>query len=281
MEAGATDAAQGMSRFRGRVALITGASRGMGRAVALRLASEGADLLVAYKKEEGSAEEVVRRAEGLGRRAVAVRADLEAAADVAEMFEAARARFGRLDIFVASAAATAFRPLLEVKDYNVTRTFAITVTAFVLAAQQAAALMREGFGRIVAVSGIDSSGVMPGHGALGAAKAAVETLVRYLACELGGRGITVNGVSPGVVDTDSYRLYLARGLGVDPAAGEARLAALTPRGRLGRPEDVAALVAFLCSEEADFLTGQTIMLDGGLTLLSPLGMLRPGPAGSA
>lgn len=261
-----------MSRFGGRVALITGASRGTGRAIALRLASEGADLVVAYKKEQALAEEVVESAVKLGRGAVATRVDLERSDDIGEMFETARARFGRLDIFVANAAATAFRPLMEVKDYNVTRTFQISVTAFVLAAQRAAALMGEGFGRIVAVSGFDSTEVIPGHGALGAAKAAMEALVRYLACELGPRGITVNGVSPGLIGTDSYRFYLAKGLGVNLAETEARLTSLTPRRRLGRPEDVANLVAFLCSEEADFLTGQTVILDGGLTLLSPLGM---------
>ncbi|MBI4588889.1 MAG: SDR family oxidoreductase [Candidatus Rokubacteria bacterium] len=258
-------------RFEGRVALITGASRGAGRAIALRLASEGADLVVTYKKEQGLAEEVVEAATGLGRRAVAVPADLELSGDVAQMFEVARARFARLDIFVANAAATAFRPLLEVKDYNVTRTFAITVTAFVLAAQRAAALMGDGFGRIVAVSGIDSVGVMPGHGVLGAAKAAMEMLVRYLAWELGPRGITVNGVCPGLIETDSYRMYVHQGLGVDPAEAQARLIALTPRRRLGSPEDVASLVAFLCSPEGDFLTGQTVILDGGFSLLSPLG----------
>lgn len=262
-----------MDRFRGRVGLITGASRGMGRAIALRLASDGADLVVTYRKEQKLAEEVVAATTALGRRAMAVRADLERSEDVKEMFELTRARFGRLDIFVANAAATAFRPLMDVRDYNVTRTFAITVTAFVVAAQQAAALMGEGFGRIVAVSGIDVGDVMPGHGALGAAKAAMEMLVRHLAYELGPRGITVNGVSPGIFDTDSYRKYMARALGVEPAAAGTRLAAHTPRRRLGRPEDVANLVAFLCSGEADFLTGQTIVLDGGLSLLSPLAML--------
>lgn len=260
-------------RLLGRVGLITGASRGTGRAIARRLASDGADLVVAYKKEQELAEEVVEAVTALGRRAVAVQADLERPEDISGMFERARAEFGRLDIFVANAAATAFRPLMEVKDYNVTRTFAITVTAFVLAAQEAAALMREGFGRIVAVSGIDASAVLPGHGTLGAAKTAMETLVRYLAYELGPRGITVNGVSPGLIETESYRMYLGEGLGVDPGGAGARLVSLTPRRRLGRPEDVANLVAFLCSEEADFLTGQTVVLDGGLTLLSPVGTL--------
>jgi enoyl-[acyl-carrier protein] reductase III len=267
-------------RLEGRVALVTGGSRGIGRAVALRLAAEGADLVVAFKREQERAAEVVEAATALGRKALAVAADLERPEDVERMVEAARARFSRLHVLVASAAATAFRPLVEARDYNVERTFAITVTAFVLASQRAAALMQDGFGRIVAISGIDAPGVMPGHGALGAAKAAMETLVRYLAWELGPRGITVNAVSPGPVDTDSYRMYVEQGLGVPAREAEARLAALTPRRRLGRPEDVAGVVAFLCSPEADFLTGQTLVLDGGLTLLSPLGTLGPEPPGA-
>ena len=260
----------GADKLAGRVALVTGGSRGIGRAIALRLAAEGAHLVVTYRQNRALAEEVVVAAEALGRHAIATKADLMRKGDIGEMFGAVRANFGRLDIFVANAAATAFRPLLEQKDYNVERTFAITVTAFILAAQQAVPLMTNGPGRIIAVSGIDSVGVLAGHGVLGAAKAAMEMLVRYLACELGPRGITVNAVCPGVIETDSSRLYFERGLGTGLADAAARLIELTPVRRLGRPEDVAALVAFICSDEADFLTGQTIVLDGGLHLLSPM-----------
>ena len=115
---------------------------------------------------------------------------------------------------------------------------------------------------------------MAGHGLLGAAKAAVESLVRALALELGPRGITVNGVSPGFVDTDSSRLYVERGLGQDYERAVARVVAATPVRRTGTVEDVASLVAFLSGDEAGFLTGQTIVLDGGLTIVSPLGRLH-------
>ena len=183
--------------------------------------------------------------------------------------------FGRLDILVANAAATAFRPLLEQKPHNMRKTFAISVESFIAAAQAAAPLMKDG-GRIVVVSGIDSHQAMTGHGVLGAAKAAMESLVRSLALELGPRGITVNAVSPGLLDTASSRLYFERGLGVRWDEASSRIVAATPVRRLGTVEDVASLVAYLAGDSAGFLTGQTILLDGGLTMTSPLERLVDG-----
>jgi enoyl-[acyl-carrier protein] reductase III len=145
--------------------------------------------------------------------------------------------------------------------------------------QAAVPLMRGRAGRIVAISGIDSFQAMTGHGVLGAAKAGVESLIRSLALELGPLGITVNGVNPGFVGTDSSRLYLERGLGLDYEAAVDRLARQTPVGRVGTVEDVAGLVLYLASDEASFLTGQTVVIDGGLTIVSPLDSLAHGPRG--
>ena len=146
--------------------------------------------------------------------------------------------FGRLDILVASAAATAFRPMLEQKAHNVRLTFAITVESFIALVQAAVPLMRGRPGRVVAISGIDSFQAMAGHGVLGSAKAAMESLVRAFALELGPEGITVNGVNPGFIGTDSSRLYVEQGLGSDYEAAVARLEAATPvrraRHRRGR-----------------------------------------------
>jgi len=260
----------------GRVALITGGTRGVGRAIALRLAADGADCAITYRTRSGLADEVVAAIEKLGRRALALPLALDEPDQVPDVVAKVGETFGRLDVLVASAAATAFRPMLEQKPHNVEKTFAISVASFVAAVQRAAPSMGEG-GRIVVVSGIDSHQAMPGHGVLGAAKAAMESLVRSLALELGPRGITVNAVSPGLLDTDSSRLYLERGLGVTWDQAASRIAAATPVRRLGTADDVASLVAYLASDAAGFLTGQTILLDGGLTIVSPLQRLTENP----
>lgn len=188
-----------------KVVLITGGTRGVGRATALRLAASGATVLANYRRDQASAEETVAAIAAAGGTAVAIAADLESGDDISAMFAQVAERYGRLDVFIANAAATSFRPLLETRDHHVSRTFGITISAFLRCVREAAPFMAHG-GSIVAVSGIDSIRVMDGHGTLGAAKAAMETLVKYLAVELAPR-IRVNGVNPGYVETDSARMY--------------------------------------------------------------------------
>ncbi len=265
------------SSLAGRVAVVTGGSRGIGRGVVLRLARDGADCVITYRRNEAAAEETVRAVEALGRRAHAERLELAEPEQVGPLFERVAARFGRVDVLVANAAATAFRPLLEQKPHNIRRTFAISVDAFVAMAQAAVPLMKGRPGRIVLISGIDSFQAMGGHGVLGAAKAAAESLVRGMALELGPLGITVNAVTPGFIDTDSSTYYVTEGLGLDYARATERLLAATPVGRHGTPEDVAALVSYLVSDAAAFLTGQCVVIDGGLTITSPLTRMADGP----
>ena len=254
----------------GRVAVISGGSRGIGRGIALHLAHAGADCAITYRRNEAAAAEVVAALRGLGRRAHAERLDLAESEQVGPAFERIAATLGRVDVLVANAAATAFRPLLEQKPHNVRRTFAISVDSFVAMAQAAVPLMAGRPGRIVLISGIDSFQAMGGHGVLGAAKAAAEGLVRGLALELGPLGITVNAVAPGFIATDSSTYYVTEGLGVDYQRATARLLAAIPVRRHGTVEDVAALVGYLVSDAASFLTGQCIVLDGGLTIASPM-----------
>ncbi|MBI2013933.1 MAG: SDR family oxidoreductase [Candidatus Rokubacteria bacterium] len=248
----------------------------MGRAIALRLARDGADCVVMYRRNHERAGEVVGEVERLGRRALALPVELGEPAQVAPAFARVGEAFGRVDIVVANAAATAFKPMLEQKAHNVQRTFAISVESFVAAVQAAVPLMRGRPGRIVAVSGVDSFQAMAGHGVLGAAKAALESLVRALAMELGPLGITVNGVNPGLVETDSAQMYVERGISQAYREAVARVVAQTPVRRAGTGEDVAGLVAYLASDAASFVTGQTIVIDGGLTIVSPLSRLQAG-----
>ena len=245
------------------VALVTGGSRGIGRATALRLARDGAAVVVNYRSDETAASDAAAAIRAEGVEALPVCANLEDEAQIAAMFATIDQRFGHLDILVANAAATAFKPLLETKEHNLARTFGITVTGFVRCVQQAVPLMQERGGAVVAVSGFDTLRVLPGHGALASAKAAMEALVRYLAVELAPSRIRVNGVNPGYVETDSSRMYAG-------PEYESRVRpewiANTPIGRIGCPEDIANVIAFLCSAESSFICGQTIIVDGGRTL---------------
>ncbi len=251
--------------FKGKIALITGASRGIGRATALRLAEGGADVVVHYRQNEAHAREVASAVEALGRRGLAVRADLEKPEEIRALFATVGGELGALDIFVANAAATVFRDVLDLKDYNVIRTYQITVLGFIQSVQAAVRLMEGRNGRIVTLSSFPMDRYLPGYATLASAKAAVETLTRYLACELAGRGINVNCVSPGLVLTDSSKIYG----GEDYERFERAIVEATPKGRAGTPDDIARVIAFLCSDDAEWITGQTIMVDGGMTLTLP------------
>jgi enoyl-[acyl-carrier protein] reductase III len=250
-------------RFSGRIALITGASRGIGRATAERFASEGATVVVNYRRNAQAASETVEAITGEGGRAVAVAADLENIDAIAAMFAEVRERFGALDFLVANAAATAFRPLLDTKAHHLERTFAITVSGFLRCVQEAVPLMKGRDGAIVAVSGFDTLRAIEGHGTLGAAKAALETMVRYLASELAPKRLRVNAVNPGYVDTDSARFYAGPDF---RRRFEEEWVPSIPAARLAAPEEIAGVIAFLCSSDASYVYGQTVLVDGGLLL---------------
>ena len=252
-------------RFAGQTALVTGSSRGIGRAIALRLAEDGADIVVHYRRHVAAAEDTAAAVTALGRRVLVAQADLGEPQALQVMFDTVRETFSGLDILVANAAATAFKPLLETRPHHLEKTFAITVNALIAAVQQAVELMRGRSGKVVTVSGIDARRYVPLHGALAAAKGAAEVLTAYLACELAPRGIRVNGVNPGFVDTDSAHVF---GDGVYRRLAD-NIVPYTPMKRVGTPQDVANVVAFLCSDDAAWICGQTLMVDGGLSLTSP------------
>jgi 3-oxoacyl-[acyl-carrier protein] reductase len=240
----------------GKVALVTGAARGIGRAVALRLARDGAAVVVNYSGSADEAREVVRLIEQAGGRAAAVQADVSQAGDVRRLFDAAFEAFGRLDVLVNDAGVMFTKPVAEVGEEEFDRIFAVNVRGTFLCCREAARRMAEG-GRIVNLSSSTTALMLPGYGAYVATKGAVEQLSHVLAKELGPKGITVNVVSPGPTDTELF----GQGKTEEQKRQFARMAAL---GRLGRPEDIAAVVALLAGPDAGWVTGQNVRANGGL-----------------
>lgn len=245
----------------GRVALVTGGGRGIGRAIASNLAARGAHVVVAYLRNRAAAEETCAAAEDHAVKALAVRANVGDEAHLDALFDRVDETFGRLDVFVSNAATGVLKGLDDLDARAWAWTMDANARAFFLGAKRAAALMPDG-GHMVTLSSQGSTRVLPGYMVVGASKAALESVARYLAVELGPRGIRVNVVSPGVVDTDALRHFPARDAMLTTARSK------TPLGRLATPEDVAATVDFLTSPAAGMITGQTIVVDGGAGVLA-------------
>jgi enoyl-[acyl-carrier protein] reductase III len=248
--------------FTGKTALITGASRGIGRAIALRLAQGGADIVVNFFRNRAAAEETAAAIRALGCKALVVKAHVGDEHKVAAMFTTVREDIGSLDILICNAASGFLRPVVEQDTRGWEWTMNVNARSVLLCAQHAAPLMAaRGGGAIVSLSSLGSTRVLPEYMAVGASKAAIETLTRYLAVELAPQNIVVNAVSGGIVATDALSHF--------PSGAEAMLAAgqeRTPAGRLVTPEDIAEVIAFLCSPAAQMIRGQTIIVDGGFSL---------------
>ena len=249
----------------GKTALITGGTRGLGKAIAMVLAKNGVSVALNYRRDDASAQATLDEVSAFAPRALLAKADLADDASVRAMVADVGRQLGKIDLLIVNAAATAFKPLLEVKPHNVARTFDLSVGGFLAIVQESTQRMGKD-GRIIMISGIDSVRMLPGHGVLGAAKAALESMVRDLAFELGPREITVNGINVGYMDTDSSRFYF----GAEFETMTQRSASRCALKRLPTLDEIASAVCLLCMPEASYITGQTIMVDGGLTLGFPL-----------
>jgi enoyl-[acyl-carrier protein] reductase III len=249
--------------FENKVVLVTGSGRGIGRAMALHFARNGADVVVNFFRNRAPAEETVHEIEALGRRALMVKADVGNLDDLNRLFDETGQSFGGLDIYIHNAASGYNRPVLDQKPKGWDWTMNINARSLLFAAQRAVPLMEKcGGGRIVSISSPGSNRVLADYVVVGASKAAIESLTRYLAVELAQKNIIVNAVSPGIVETDALKHFeaLADGSIIQKAI------AATPAGRLVTPEDVAEVVAFLCTPAASMICGQVIVVDGGYTL---------------
>ena len=239
-------------------ALITGATKGLGLAIAQRFAADGTDVFLSYRSDEEAARRAVDLISKSGVRCEVLATDLSEEGSVDRLFDRVALVTDRIDFYVHNAAATAFKDLLEIKSHHIDKTLNLTVKGFILGVQRAVALMPAG-GAIVSISGMDTLKAVPRHGLLGAAKAALETLTAYYAHELGSRRVRVNGVNPGFLRTDSTKKYL--GAMFEPMAKG--FANATPLRRDATLEEIADVVAFLCSSQSTWIVGQTLIVDGG------------------
>ncbi len=246
--------------LKGRRALVTGGSRGIGRAIAVRLAEAGCNVAINYLRNRGQAEETAEAVAATGARALLHKCNVGNSDDLGAMFDAIGAEFGGLDILVSNAASGVIKPAMELTPRHWQWTMDINAAALLPLTQHSVPLMANG-GHVIAVSSLGARRAIPNYAAVGASKGALESLVRHLAIELAPRGVLVNAVSAGVVDTDALKHFPNR----DQLLGES--ARRTPRGRLTEPSDVADAVLFLVSPLAGMVVGQTIVVDGGYSIM--------------
>jgi enoyl-[acyl-carrier protein] reductase III len=247
----------------GRVALVTGSSRGIGRACAVRLAEAGADVVVTYLTARSAAQEVAEEIQALGRRTAAVKVDVGEPEDIVSMIDFVKDTFGALDILVSNAATGGFRPLLATTARHFEAAMNTNARALLFLVQAALPLLERGAGRakVIALSSHGSHLALPLYGLIGSTKAALESLTRHLALEVGGRGINLNVIQAGLVETDSTRQI--------PQHEEA-LALRRTRSMVGdrllQAQDVADAVLYLASPLSDMVQGQTLVIDGGAAI---------------
>ena len=248
-----------MSRLSGKTAIVTGASKGIGAGIAKGLAAEGAAVVVNYASSKDGADRVVADIKAKGGKAIAVQGDMTKATDVKKIFAETKKAFGRLDILVNNAGVYNLLPLEAVTEEDFHRHFNINVLGLLLATQEAAKLFGDKGGSVINIGSVVSDLNLPNTVVYTATKGAVDAVTRVLAKELGPRKIRVNSINPGVIETEG-----THAVGVIGSDFEKRFVAQTPLGRTGLPDDIAPVAVFLASDESRWVTGDTLVVSGGL-----------------
>ena len=246
-------------KLTGKVAVVTGASKGIGAAIAKHLAAEGAQVVVNYASSKSGASNVVNEITKTGGKAIAVQGDLSNKGDIDRLFLEAKKTFNRLDILVNNAGIYEFAPLENVTEEHFHKQFNLNVLGVILASQAAAKLFGPEGGSIINISSIVSTMPVPNAAVYSGTKGAVDAITRSLAAELGPRKIRVNAINPGMVETEGFHAA-----GIAGSEMQKGVEAQTPLGRIGQPNDIATAAVFLASTDSAWITGQTLVIGGGL-----------------
>jgi len=246
-----------VQKLSGKVAVVTGASKGIGAAIAKALAAEGASVAVNYSSSKREGEKVAKEITSRGGKAIAIQANLSKREDIQRLFAQTKKAFGRLDILVNNAGIYEFAPLENVTEEQFHKSFNLNVLGLLLASQVAAKQFNGG-GNIINVSSVASTLGIPQSAVYSGTKGAVDAITRVLAAELGPRGIRVNAIRPGMVETEG-----THSAGITESDMRKQVETQTPLGRIGQPKDIASAVLFLASKDASWVTGETFLISGG------------------
>ncbi len=246
-------------KLSGKVAVVTGASKGIGAGIARQLAADGAAVVVNYASSKEGADRVVSEIVGSGGKAVAIQADVSKPAEIEKLFAETKKAFGKADILVNNAGVYEFMPLEGIDAKHFHKIFDLNVLGLILTTQAAVKQFGSSPGSVINISSVAATSAPPQTAVYSASKAAVDAVTKALAQELGPKKIRVNSVNPGMVDTEGFPTA-----GIDESDFRKQTEMQTPLGRIGKPKDIAPIVAFLASDDADWITGETFYISGGL-----------------
>jgi len=250
-----------MAKLTGKVAVVTGASKGIGASIAKHLAAEGASIVVNYASSKDGADKVVAEIVAAGGKAIAIGGSVAKEAEVVNLFAETNKAYGKVDILINNAGVFAFSPIDQVTEEDYRRQYDTNVLGVFLTTKHALPLFPEAGGSIVNISSVVSTLAPPFGSVYSGTKGALDTITKSLAKELGPRKIRVNAINPGMVETEG-----ARSLGIIGSDMEKQTIATTPLGRIGQPEDIALPTVFLATEDARWITGETIFVSGGSSI---------------